>query len=466
MIHIFSHYVSWRVLALVVVEATVLLIAVQIGIALQFAESRAAMSTLGGEVPAQAAAFALGMLAIMTSMGLYQSDQWNNNRSTRARIAGAFLLGFAIVGLISYLVPSLYPGLVALGATTMALACGGSLVVRAAYQKWNSSSAFKSRVLVLGTGARVTTLADFARRSPNHQVIGYVSLQPSARPYVPQSQVLSLAPGETLLSVAKKHAIDRIVVALRDRRGGSFPMQQLLECKMNGIEVIEMPSFFEREYRQVMLDSLNPSWMVLGNGFRQGVLRHAVKRLFDVAVSGTLLVLCLPVLLLAALCIFLESGLPILYRQERVGRDGRVFTLLKLRSMRKDAETAGAAQWASADDARATRVGRFIRMSRIDELPQLFNVLKGEMSLVGPRPERPFFVDQLAKQVPYYSLRHGVKPGITGWAQVRYAYGASVDGAIEKLQHDLYYVKNHSLFLDSMILIATVEVVLWGKGAR
>jgi exopolysaccharide biosynthesis polyprenyl glycosylphosphotransferase len=206
--------------------------------------------------------------------------------------------------------------------------------------------------------------------------------------------------------------------------------------------------------------------MVLGNGFRQGVLRHAVKRLFDVAVSGTLLVLCLPVLLLAALCIFLESGLPILYRQERVGRDGRVFILLKLRSMRKDAETAGAAQWASADDARATRVGRFIRMSRIDELPQLFNVLKGEMSLVGPRPERPFFVDQLAKQVPYYSLRHGVKPGITGWAQVRYAYGASVDGAIEKLQHDLYYVKNHSLFLDSMILIATVEVVLWGKGAR
>jgi len=466
MIHIFSHYVSWRVLALVVVEATVLLIAVQIGIALQFAESRAAMSTLGGEVPAQVAAFALGMLAIMTSMGLYQSDPWSNNRSTRARIAGAFLLGFAIVGLIAYLVPSLYPGLVALGATTMALACAGSLVVRAAYQKWNSSSAFKSRVLVLGTGARVTTLADYARRSPNHQVIGYVSLQPSARPYVPQSQVLSLAPGETLLSIAKKHAIDRIVVALRDRRGGSFPMQQLLECKMNGIEVIEMPSFFEREYRQVMLDSLNPSWMVLGNGFRQGVIRNSVKRLFDVAASGTLLVLCLPVLLLAALCIFLESGLPILYRQERVGRSGWVFTLLKLRSMRKDAETAGAAQWASADDARATRVGRFIRMSRIDELPQLFNVLKGEMSLVGPRPERPFFVDQLVKQIPYYALRHGAKPGITGWAQVRYDYGASVDGAIEKLQHDLYYVKNHSLFLDIMILIATVEVVLWGKGAR
>jgi lipopolysaccharide/colanic/teichoic acid biosynthesis glycosyltransferase len=161
-----------------------------------------------------------------------------------------------------------------------------------------------------------------------------------------------------------------------------------------------------------------------------------------------------------------ESGLPVLYRQERVGRGGRVFTLLKLRSMRQDAEQAGTARWAAAGDARITRVGRFLRLTRIDELPQMFNVLKGDMSFVGPRPERPFFVDQLVKQIPYYALRHCVKPGITGWAQVRYAYGASVDGAIEKLQHDLYYVKNHTLFLDITILVATVEVVLWGKGAR
>jgi sugar transferase (PEP-CTERM system associated) len=465
-LHIFNHYVSWRVLVLALVEGTVLLIAVQIGIALQFAESRAAMSELGAEVPAQAAAFALGMMAIMAGMGLYQSDPRSNSRSAVGRVVGAFLLGFAVVGLVSYLVPSLYPGLVALGATTVTLAFAGSLVVRAAFQKLNSSNSFKSRVLVLGTGSRVATLAEYAPRSANHRVVGYVSLQPSATPYVPRSQLLSLAPGDTLLSVAKKHAVDQIVVALRDRRGGSFPMQQLLECKMNGIEVIELPSFFEREYRQVMLESLNPSWMVLGDGFRQGVVRNAVKRLFDVAVSLTLFVLCLPVLLLGALCIWVESGLPILHRQERIGRGGRVFTLLKLRSMRHDAERAGAAQWAAAGDARATRVGRFLRLTRIDELPQIFNVLKGEMSLVGPRPERPFFVDQLVKQIPYYALRHGVKPGITGWAQVRYAYGGSVDGAIEKLQHDLYYVKNHTLFLDVTILIATVEVVLWGKGAR
>jgi sugar transferase (PEP-CTERM system associated) len=463
-LHIFNHYVPSRVLVLAVVEGAVLLIAVQIGIALQFAESRAAMSELGAEVPAQAAAFALGMMAIMAGMGLYQADPQSNGRSA-ARVAGAFLLALAIVGLVSYLVPSLYPGLVALGATVVTLAFAGSLVVRAAFQKLNSSSSFKSRVLVLGTGSRVTTLAEHAPRSASHRVVGYVSLQP-ARPYVPQSQVLSLAPGDTLLSVAKKHAVDQIVVALRDRRGGSFPMQQLLECKTNGIKVIELPSFFEREYRQVMLESLNPSWMVLGDGFRQGVVRNAVKRLVDVAVSLTLFVLCLPLLLLAALCVYVESGLPILYRQERVGRGGRVFTLLKLRSMRHDAEQAGTAQWAAAGDARTTRVGRLLRLTRIDELPQIFNVLKGEMSLVGPRPERPFFVDQLVKQIPYYPLRHCVKPGITGWAQVRHAYGGSVDGAIEKLQHDLYYVKNHTLFLDITILIATVEVVLWGKGAR
>jgi lipopolysaccharide/colanic/teichoic acid biosynthesis glycosyltransferase len=174
----------------------------------------------------------------------------------------------------------------------------------------------------------------------------------------------------------------------------------------------------------------------------------------------------LPVLLLAVICIYLESGLPVLYRQERVGRGGRAFTLYKLRSMRKDAESNGTPQWAAADDDRTTRVGRFLRKSRIDELPQIFNVLKGEMSLIGPRPERPVLVDQLAKQIPFYALRHSVKPGITGWAQVRYSYAASVDDAVEKLQHDLYYVKNNSLFLDIMVLFATVEVVLWGKGAR
>jgi sugar transferase (PEP-CTERM system associated) len=275
-----------------------------------------------------------------------------------------------------------------------------------------------------------------------------------------------MAPGDSLLSVIEEHAIDQIVVAVRDRRGGGFPVRQLLECKMKGVKVIELPTFFEREYRQVMLESLNPSWMVLGDGFRQSAVGNIVKRLFDLTVSGALLVLTLPVMLVAALWIYLASGGPVLYRQERIGQGGRVFTLYKLRSMKSDAEGDGTPQWARADDDRTTLIGRFIRKFRIDELPQIFNVFQGDMSFVGPRPERPFFVDQLVKQIPFYALRHSAKPGITGWAQVRYHYGASVDDAIEKLQHDLYYVKNHSLFLDIMILIGTVEVVLWGKGAR
>ena len=275
-----------------------------------------------------------------------------------------------------------------------------------------------------------------------------------------------MAPEDSLLSVVEKYAIDQIVVAIRDRRGGGFPVQQLLECRMKGVKVIELPTFFEREYRQVLLESLNPSWMVLGDGFRQGFFGNTVKRLFDLMVSGALLVLTLPVMLVAALCIYLESGGPVLYRQERVGQGGRVFSLYKFRSMRVDAESGGTPHWARTDDERTTRVGRFIRKFRIDELPQILNVFQGEMSFVGPRPERPFFVDQLVKQIPFYALRHSAKPGITGWAQVRYQYGASIDDAIEKLQYDLYYVKNHGLFLDFMILLSTVEVVLWGKGAR
>lgn len=461
MINLFSHYIPGRSLALAAMDAAVLLMAAQVGISLQLADSSAS----GGAVLTQASAFALGMIVIMSSMGLYQTDLWNDTRSVKLRVVTAFALAFAIVGLVASVMPTLSSGLVALGATTMALALTGSLCVRAAFHRWQNLSAFKSRVLVLGTGSRVMRLAEYAQRNPNHEVIGYVPTQP-ARHYVPSPLVLPKAPGDSVLSIAERHAVDKIVVGVRDRRGGGFPVQELLECRMKGIEVVELPTFFEREYRQVMLESLNPSWMVLGDGFRQGFLRNMAKRLFDLTVSTVLLVVGLPVLLLAVICIYLESGPPVLYRQERVGRGGRPFTLYKLRSMRKDAESEGTPQWAAADDDRTTRVGRFLRKSRIDELPQLFNVLKGEMSLVGPRPERPVFVDQLVKQIPFYALRHSVKPGITGWAQVRYAYGASVDDAVEKLQHDLYYVKNNSLFLDIMILFATIEVVLWGRGAR
>jgi sugar transferase (PEP-CTERM system associated) len=464
MINIFNHYVPGRLIALAVLEALILLVAAYVGISLHLSGSAAVTAAAGAAIPSQALAFAVGMMGVISSMGLYQSDLWHKNHAVGLRFVGAFLLGLAALGLVSYLAPSLNPGTTAL-AGALAVALAGSILVRAVFHQWDASGVFKSRVLVLGTGSRVMKIAEYAGRNSNHRVVGYVALQPGKH-YVPVPHLLPMTSGESLLSVVEKHAIDQIVVAVRDRRGGGFPVQQLLECKMKGIKVVELSTFFEREYRQVLLESLNPSWMVLGDGFRQGSFGNAVKRLFDLTASGTLLLLALPIMLATAACIFLESGFPILYRQQRVGQGGRIFTLYKFRSMRNEAESDGTPRWARADDDRTTFVGRFIRKWRIDELPQILNVLKGEMSFVGPRPERPFFVDQLMGQIPFYALRHSAKPGITGWAQVRYRYGASVDDAVEKLQYDLYYVKNRCLFLDLAILLATVEVVLWGKGSR
>jgi len=464
MIHIFNHYVPGRLIALAVLEALILLAAAYVGISLHDSGSAAVTAAAGAAIPSQALAFAVGMMGVISSMGLYQSDLWYKNHAVGLRFVAAFVLGFAALGLVSYLAPSLNPGTTAL-AGALAVALAGSILVRAAFHQWDASGVFKSRVLVLGTGSRVMKIDEYAGRNSNHRIVGYVALQPGKH-YIPAPNVLSLAPGESLMSLVKKYTIDQIVVAVRDRRGGGFPVQALLECKMGGVKVVELSNFFEREYRQVLLESLNPSWMVLGDGFRQGWFGNALKRLFDLTVSGILLLLALPVMLITAACICLESGFPILYRQERVGQGGRAFTLYKFRSMRNEAESDGTPRWATANDDRTTRVGRFIRKWRIDELPQVFNVLNGEMSLVGPRPERPFFVDQLMKQIPFYALRHSARPGITGWAQVRYRYGASVDDAVEKLQYDLYYVKNRCLFLDLSILLATVEVVLWGKGSR
>ena len=464
MVQIFSHYVPGRLIALVILEALVVLIAACVGLSLQLTGSAGAVSSAGLLVPLQAVVFAVGIVVIMLTMGLYDWDAWVSNESIDGRLAGAFLVGFLFVWFVSYLSPSLNPGPTALGAT-VAMGLTGIWLIRSAFQRSGSLGSFKSRVLVLGTGSRVAPLVEHARRNGNNEIIGYLSLHPSTH-YVPSSSVLSLGPEETLSSLVEKHSIDQIVVAVRDRRGGGLPVQQLLECKARGVKVVELATYFEREYRQVMLDSLNPSWMVLGDGFRQGLAKSAAKRIFDLAASVALLVVASPVVFVAALLIFLESGRPVFYRQERVGRGGQIFRILKLRSMKHDAERDGNPHWARADDERTTAIGRFIRKMRIDELPQIYNVLRGEMSFVGPRPERPVFVEQLEKQIPYYALRHSAKPGITGWAQVRYPYGATVDDAVEKLQYDLYYVKNRSLFLDLMILLATVEVVLWGRGAR
>ena len=269
-----------------------------------------------------------------------------------------------------------------------------------------------------------------------------------------------------------REKVNEIVIAMDERRrnqdsGGGIPLDDLLECRMSGIEICDVQAFIEREVCKVDVDLLHPSWMVFSDGFVHNVWRDITKRSFDVFTALSVLLVTLPVMAVTALIIWVEGRFrdPILYRQDRVGLNGETFSVMKFRSMRTDAEKDGAV-WAQQNDPRVTRVGAFLRKSRIDELPQLFNVLRGDMSFVGPRPERPVFVDELSENIPFYRERHRVKPGITGWAQLCYPYGASTEDAKEKLQYDLYYLKNHSILLDLVILLQTVEVVLVGDGAR
>jgi sugar transferase (PEP-CTERM system associated) len=272
--------------------------------------------------------------------------------------------------------------------------------------------------------------------------------------------------GESLAAAVRRLRVAEIIVAVRDQRGGGVPMDELLACRVAGVPVHTREAYFERLRGCVPVETLKCSWLVYGEGFRQNWWRSFEKGLIDLIASLVLFAVFLPVMILAAIAIAVESGFPILYRQERVGRGGKIFLIWKFRSMRQDAEADGTARWAQPGDPRITAVGRFIRKTRIDELPQLFNVLMGDLSLVGPRPERPEFVADLAKEIPFYNVRHSVTPGVTGWAQVRYAYGASSYDAKKKLEYDLYYVKNHTLLLDLLILVETVRVVLWGEGAR
>jgi len=261
-----------------------------------------------------------------------------------------------------------------------------------------------------------------------------------------------------------RYDIQEIIVAVKEQRGGAIPMDELLACRIRGVSVLDLAAFCEKTKWEVPIDSLKGSWLIYGHGFVQGTMRRFIKRVFDIVCSLLLLTVFSPVMLLTMIAIWLDSPGAIVYRQPRVGLGGRVFTCLKFRSMRNDAEHDGVARWATKDDPRITRVGAFIRKTRIDELPQLFSVLWGEMSLVGPRPERPGFVEQLKQDIPFYELRHSVKPGVTGWAQVRYHYGASMEDARRKHQFDLFYVKNNSLVLDILVLIETVSVVLFHEG--
>jgi sugar transferase (PEP-CTERM system associated) len=458
-----NHYISRTVVLLIGAEVFALMLVVYLGTGLRFFNYVEPFS-LSSLLP-EAATFAFVMILCMAAMGLYQLDSRLDMKDTLFRLMPSLLAGFGIMTLIFYLVPDLYLGRGILGLV-MLLAFSGILLMRAAFLKWSSLRLLESQAIVLGIGGRAREFVDRTKDGSGHRglkIVGFVPL-PDEELQVPAGSVLPRV--DSLISLVNRLKVREIIIAIQERRGGCFPIQDLLECKLNGVKVTDSAAFFEREQGKIRVNSLYPSWLIFGGGFDQSPLRTAIKRVFDVVASSILLIITLPVMIVTALCILLEDGRPVLYRQERVGKGGKTFMVAKFRSMRNDAEKGGKPQWALTNDPRVTRVGRIIRKLRIDELPQIFNVLNGDMSFVGPRPERPYFVNQLIAEVPYYNVRHSVKPGITGWAQVRYRYGASVEDAIEKLQYDLYYVKNHSLFLDVIILIETIEVVLLGKGGR
>src|SRR4030095_11286211 len=315
-----------------------------------------------------------------------------------------------------------------------------------------------------GPEARLVQASLSAANLPGMSLVGVYALDKVHDTAVSPQRVI--ARGGTLEQIARQLRINEIIVAVRQQRGGVLPLRSLLDCRLDGVRVTDLSRFFERVHGQVPIESLKVSWLIYGNGYRQNWRRTFMKRVFDIVVAAFLLVLSLPIMLMATLLILFEDGGSVVYRQQRVGARGATFTLLKFRSMRKNAEMDGKASWATVNDSRITQVGKFLRRTRIDELPQLVNVLRGEMSFVGPRPERPEFVAMLTEQIPFYAVRHSVKPGLTGWAQVRYSYGATVEQSVKKLEYDLYYVKNHTLVLDLVILLETVRVVLLGEGAR
>jgi sugar transferase (PEP-CTERM system associated) len=413
--------------------------------------------------------FALITTAVGTMFGLFRSGE----RKSLGTVFGRTVLAMGVGVPICYVIFGLAPQ----GAGPRAVLPYAALftvslviLVRPILMAALASSLSARRTLIIGTGPDALAVEDLIEKhGPRGAiVVGFFPAGPQNGS--PDGSVAGRAPTFSpdlkLQAIVERFRVNEVIVAAREQRGGALPMDDLLECRVAGIPVCDLSAFYERVRGEVPVDSLKASWLIYGEGFVQSPLRRLTKRVFDLTAATVLLVLALPVLVLAILAILLESGLPIFFTQERVGRGGRRFKVLKLRSMRQDAEGDGVARWAQRSDSRVTRVGRVLRKLRIDELPQLVNVLNGDMSLVGPRPERPIFVDTLREQVRFYELRHSVKPGITGWAQIRYSYGASVDDAQRKLQFDLFYVKNNSLVLDLLILAETVRVVLFGEGAQ
>ena len=409
------------------------------------------------------------LLLCLIALGSYHLEAWRSVQVMARRLFASALCGSLLIIVSQYLLLGYWPSpakIAFCAGISCLVALGARLIGR---RLTGLRSRFKPRALVLGTGAKAEALWQaLGQGFQGPSVDGFVQLEgalgsTASTSLLPDQRILGMP--SDLAAYVRDHRIEEIVVAL-DRDSSDLPEQDLIHCRMGGVTVTDSMSFAERVTGRVKLDLMESDWLIFAPGFRRGRLRSVAKRATDLIYSTLILAAALPLLPLIALLVKLDSPGPVIYRQERVGLEGRVFEIYKFRSMRADAEADGRARWAASADDRITRLGQILRKSRLDELPQLVNVLKGDMSMVGPRPERPEFTDELAAALPLYPKRHTVRPGITGWAQINYPYGASIEDAREKLEYDLYYVKNHSLFLDLVTMVQTARIALGGIGAR
>lgn len=461
MFRLFKHYVPNAVLLLGLMDFLLLIAAAEIGWIWR-AREIGMMVEPWTDRPLPILSFAILLELSIISVGVYGADSLRSLRFACARLLVAVSLGVIFLSITFFLFPgttmwrsnSLYAMMLAIAfLVANRVLLGGML----------GSNAFRRRTMVLGAGKRAKRIMDLAERSDSgFVVVGYVDMNDGP-------QTIEEAINRNAIKNLAKHVdnlnVSEVVLALEERRN-ALPLDDLLRIKTTGVHVNDLSTFLERETGRVDLDTVNPSWLIFSDGFSAGRrISSIAKRAFDVFASLLLLALTGPIIVLFAILVKLDSHGPAFFRQTRVGLYGQTFDIVKLRSMRTDAEVNGA-QWAQENDPRVTRLGRFIRKVRIDELPQAWSVLKGDMSFVGPRPERPEFVSGLADQLRYYNERHMVKPGITGWAQINYPYGASIEDSRHKLEYDLYYAKNYTPFLDLLIILQTIRVVLWPEGAR
>jgi len=462
---VFNHHIHIAYYWLAMLDALLFTGACYLGTWIYFLAEPSQLQMHIDELLPRALLLAAITVLALTSMGLYQPRLREGPNGILLRVGGAFLMVAVAMAAIFYFLPSvhLWRGVL---AYSMVLAFGSCLLTRLVFSNTVELEQFKRKVLVLGSGQRAANIAERMRRKSDRRgfrIAGYVRLAGEAT-VVDSGNVFT--PDEPLPQYAVSRDIQQIIVALDDP--STIPAEELMQCRTRGIEVLNILDFFEQEASKILVQEATPEWFIFADGFNHSRAQSGSKRALDIAASFLLLAVTWPLMLLTIIAIKLEDGLraPVIFRQRRVGLNGRVFDVLKFRSMKTDAEGDGKARWATTNDDRITRVGHWIRKLRIDELPQIINVLSGDMSLVGPRPERPEFVRELAAEIPFFDKRHCVKPGITGWAQLNYPYGASTRDSLYKLEYDLYYVKNRSLFLDFLVLLQTAEVVLFGKGAR